>query len=179
VPVVTEGFNPETQIRFSLSPSEAGLLLHQLPDYPVELVRRLPVPGEAPGSAVVYNTEMPNKVLRVTPRDGVEFVFTVDYEKDGVGGQHPSLSSTEAPPGPLEVVVQVGDYQVLREILRSSIPALTGFSTLMDVAVQKVIHDAIRNSRGGQFGADATNHDAIRNSRGGQFGADATNDLPF
>jgi len=90
--------------------------------------------------------------------------YKIDYEKDGVGGQNPTLAGGAS--GPLEVVTQLGEHQVMMEIMRYSIPALTGWSMMLDAAMQRSLDEARGMGQGqGQGGY----------SGGGQ----GTSDLPF
>ena len=58
------------------------MILHQLPDHPIELTRR--VNSEYGMTSV--SEDVPDKVLRITPDlNGTVFHFAVDFEKDGVG----------------------------------------------------------------------------------------------
>jgi hypothetical protein len=147
------GVNRDSQLRFGLSPEEVGLILDQIPNHPVELARRVPPAGENGG--VAYgggsNDDMPDKVLRITPGPGGSVSFRIDYEKDGVGGQSPAYGEEHAS-GPLEVTAQLGEVQVVREIIRTSIPALVGWTTMLEVAMRKSIEDA--RSTGSDFGGN-------------------------
>ena len=130
------GFDREAQIRFGLSAEEVGFLLHQLPDNEVEFVRRLP--AETPGMTI---TDMPEKVLRITPGEGGQFTFKIDYEKDNVGSQ--SIGNSTEPLGPLEVVAQLGEYAVLRELMKASIPSLIGWDVQTNLSMQNAMNMAI------------------------------------
>jgi hypothetical protein len=154
------GVNRDSQLRFGLSPEEVGLILDQLPNHPVELARRVPPGGENGGGSIggVMSEDTPDKVLRITPGAGGSVSFRIDYEKDGVGGQSPAYGEDHAS-GPLEVTAQLGEVQVVREIIRSSIPALVGWTTMLEVAMRKSIDDA-RNSSpdfGGNNGGNGGN----------------------
>ena len=93
-------------------------------------------------------------MLRITPREAGCVSFTIDFELNGVGGQSPnappvvdgedSVSTPERPATttPLEVVVQLGEFQVMRELMRTSIPVLTGWSTMVDIAMQRTMDQA-------------------------------------
>ena len=97
------------------------------------------------------------KVLHVTPGQGGMISFKVDFEKDGVGGQHPgahspSTSSGDSVVGPLEVIVQTGEYQVIHSLIQSSLPHLVGWTTMMELAMQRSISDSLNNSGAGGGG---------------------------
>jgi hypothetical protein len=151
---------------FGVSAEEAGLILQQLPEHSVELLRKADRSNmSAPAgkissfssiSADVTPTGAPDKVLRITPAVGGTISFEVDFEKDGVS--HSSTFGGEGgfPPGisgPLAVTVQLGEFQVLRELLRSSIPKLLGWDIMTDVAIERMIDEAINNT-GSSYGTD-------------------------
>jgi hypothetical protein len=154
------GVNRDSQLRFGLSPEEVGLILDQLPNHPVELARRVPPGGENGHGSIggVMSEDTPDKVLRITPGAGGSVSFRIDYEKDGVGGQSPAYGEDHSS-GPLEVTAQLGEVQVVREIIRSSIPALVGWTTMLEVAMRKSIDDARNNSPdfGGNHGGNGGN----------------------
>jgi hypothetical protein len=75
-------------VRFALSAEEVGLLVNQLPHYKVEFSRLPPTGGDEYSGGVVSN-DMPEKVLTVEPGELGAINFTLDYVRDGVGGQSP------------------------------------------------------------------------------------------
>lgn len=131
------GLQRSSQLRFGLSPEEVGFMLHQLPENEVEFVRTTPTTNSTTDA-------LPEKVLKITPGEAGQFSFAVDFEKDGVGGQ--VVGTAEAALGPLEVVVQLGEYQVIRELMQTSIPILTGWSTQLNLAMSSSIQLAISES---------------------------------
>lgn len=139
------GFDREAQIRFGLSPEEVGFLLHQLPDNEVEFVRRLP--AEQPGTSAA---DMPEKILRITPGEGGQFAFKIDYEKDSVGGQ--IVGGTTEPLGPLEVVAQLGEYVVMRKLMEQSLPSLIGWDVQTNFAIQNAMNIALQAGATGSSG---------------------------
>lgn len=137
------GVNRDAQIRFGLSPEEVGLMLNQLPENEVNLTRRM---NQGYVSGGVVSSEMPDKTLRIIPAaEGGAVQFLIDYEKDGVGSQPPGDGGAS---GPLEVLAQLGEVEVMREIMRTSIPALTGWSALLEQTIQRSIDDAINEGNG-------------------------------
>lgn len=77
-------------IRFGLGAEEVGLLVNQLPHYKVEFSRvaqgtRNDSGEQSYGGAVV--SDMPEKVLTVEPGEHGAVNFTIDFVRDGVGGQ--------------------------------------------------------------------------------------------
>lgn len=140
-------------IRFGLSPEECGFVLDQLPkSQEVFFLRRIPSDKDGYGSGPPSN---PDKVLYITPGQGGMVSFKVDFELDGVGGQvSGGLNGQPDLIGPLEVVVQAGEFQVILSLIQSSLPYLTGWTTSMEVALQHEIAEAIqegtdRSYRGG------------------------------
>lgn len=136
----------DNHVRFGLSVEEMGLLLHQLPlQQAVSLVRK-PAPSEAMYDS---NTSTPHKVCTITPQDnqGGMVEWKVDYEIDGVGGQHISNNATMQLP--MAVMMQAGEVQVVLEILRHSLPVLAGWTFAQNIAMQKAMNEAVR---GGGYG---------------------------
>lgn len=136
----TGGINRDLQMRIGLSAEEVGFMLHQLPDNEVEFVRKLPPSVDQPGAVA---DDIPEKVVRITPGEGGQFAFSIDFEKNGQGGQ--VVAGEETPTGPLEVVAQLGEFQVIKEILQKSIPTLIGWDTQMNMAMQQSIQQAVAN----------------------------------
>lgn len=136
----------ERQIRFALSPEEVALIIDQLPTGEVELVRR---PNQ--DEAVSYqNTE---KVLRLVPKPGGIVLFQVGWEQDGV----PSVQQQQHQ-RPLEVNVQLGEFHVIKELMRTSIPTLVGWSTMVEMALQRNVQAATRGEYYG--GGNSNNHNS-------------------
>lgn len=136
----------DRSIRFALSPEEIGFVLDQLPKQNQVVLMRRPRPTEEPGAK-----EAPHKVLHVTPGQGGMVSFKVDFEIDGVGGQETSSPEIS---GPLEVVVQAGEFQVIMSLMQHSLPLLTGWSTMMEVALQNSLARTFQEAgRGGGPGA--------------------------
>jgi hypothetical protein len=73
-------------IRLALSAEEIGLLVNQLPHYKVEFSRVSSIRGDEPHSTT-GSPDSPEKVLTVEPGELGVINFTIDYVKDGVGGQ--------------------------------------------------------------------------------------------
>jgi hypothetical protein len=165
----TGGYDRESQIRFGLSAEEVGFILHQLPDNTVEFARRLP--AETPG----VTADLPEKLFTITPAEGGQFAFKIDFVKDGMGGQNPG-STTEAL-GPLEVVAQLGEYAVVREIFQKSIPSLIGWDVQLNFAMQNSINLALQ-------GAATNNGNSGSATNGGRYpksaaSSDDAANLPF
>ena len=135
----TGGVNRESQLRFGLSPEEVGFLLHQLPDNEVELCRKIGAyTTNTPGQIA---DDLPDKVMRITPKEGGQFLFLIDFEKDGVGGQSPDLNP---PLGPLEVTCQLGEWQVMQQLMQASIPALVGWDAQLKLGQQNMVDAAVQ-----------------------------------
>lgn len=128
-------------------------MLHQLPDHEVELARKIST-YDNPTTPGQIMDEMPDKVMTITPKEGGQFSLRVDFVKDGVGGQSPPATNTAAPPGagqpqgPLEVTVQLGEWEVMKCLMQSSIPMLVGWDAQVRIAVQNNIEEAIRSGGG-------------------------------
>ena len=146
-----------------------GLVVDQLPDNAVEFCRK---PGYYNSEAPLYvaapedtadekeaasedttvdkpvaspQEGMLEKVLRITPVEGGGVSIKVDFELDGVGG-----ATCDSSTGPMEVITQRGEFVTIRQLLLSSIPALTGWSTLMEVGLNYSFKnaDAMPTGRG-------------------------------
>jgi hypothetical protein len=128
-------------IRFALSPEECGLVLDQIPkNQPVVLLRRLPLSPEYD-----VGQELPDKVLHIVPGQGGMVSFKVDFELHGVGGQAAGGNQSPDVVGPLEVVCQAGEMQVMLSLIQTTLPHLVGWTTQLDVAIQSAVGYAIRN----------------------------------
>jgi hypothetical protein len=176
----------ESQLRFGLSAEEVGLMLDQLPANIVEFSRRPPTTTGYAGAtqqsefgaiaATNTNTaDMPDKVFRITPGEGGSVSFLIDHELNGVSVPPPSSTAsvsndyavvsasssttTTTTSGPLEVVVQLGEFAVIKELLRSSIPVLVGWNTMVEIAMQRSF-ESMQNGNtnypggGGGYGGD-------------------------
>lgn len=132
--VTTGGVDREKQIRFALSAEEVGLLLDQLPNREVEYVRKTP-------EDQVSDTNKALKVLRITPGSGGQFSFKVNFENDTEGDDVPS-SVADHSSKELEAVLELGEYMVVRQLMQESIPALTGWSVQLQLAMQAAVRNA-------------------------------------
>jgi hypothetical protein len=128
----------EQQVRFGLSPEEIGVMLHELPlNKPVEFVRSVGLTQQQQGYG-----DVSDKVFRVVPFEGGQYDFSIDHEKDGV---------SDGTSSPMTATVQLGEYQVLRELMSYSIPYLTGWATLVEIGL-KGQKDAADQGCGGGMG---------------------------
>jgi hypothetical protein len=93
---------------------------------------------------------MPEKILRITPGEGGQFAFKIDYEKDSVGGQ--IVGGATAPLGPLEVVAQLGEYVVMRKLMEQSLPSLIGWDVQTNFAIQNAMNIALQSGGSGPLG---------------------------
>jgi len=133
-----------------------GFLLHQLPDHEVEFSRKVSTYDNSSSSNISHTPgqlmdEMPDKVMKIQPKEGGQFSLQVDFVKDGVGGQtNPGgavgVGGVASPQGPLEVTAQLGEWEVIKCLMQSSIPALVGWDAQVRIAVQASIERAIQNS---------------------------------
>jgi hypothetical protein len=165
-----------------------GLLLDQLPANIVEFSRRPPMTSTSSGAygqqqpssefgtitaSTNNTTDVPDKVLRITPGEGGSVSFLVDHELNGVSVAPPqqpvssspdnvvysaTSSSTPKPTGPLVVVTQLGEFQVIRELLRSSIPVLVGWNTMVEIAMQRSLESMHSNNNNVYGGAGLGEH---------------------
>jgi hypothetical protein len=80
------------KIRLALSVEEIGLVINQLPHFPVEISRPMyagqddDTNSHFSGSGPVIG-DMPEKVFKATPGEGATITLSIDYVKDGIGGQ--------------------------------------------------------------------------------------------
>lgn len=128
------------------------MLLDQLKkDQKVEFLRRAYNHDNLGHSYPAATPETPDKVMYITPGQAGMALFKVDFEKDGVGGQEQVLKNGPMM-GPLEVVVQTGELQVMLSIIESSLPQLTGWTTSMDIAMQRAVNTIMAEAGGGGRG---------------------------
>lgn len=77
--------------------------------------------------------------------------FKVGFESadgsnsDMFGSHNHTGVSTHVDSTSMEVLVQLGEFQVMREIMRSSIPLLVGWKTMVEVAMQRNLEDVLRD----------------------------------
>lgn len=140
--------NRDSHIRFALSPEECGLLIAQLKkDQKVEFLRRSYAAENGGSGQMQMQTDPPDKVMYATPGQGGMTSFKVDFEKDGVGGQE-QINSRGPMMGPLEVVVQTGELQVMLAIIEKSVVELTGWTTLLDIAMKRHFNELLKDGSG-------------------------------
>lgn len=130
------------QAKFALSVEEIGLCLDQLPHHPVELFRKAYVSPEQQEAADVTGTaNLPEKVCRLIPGEAGMVTLSCDFELDGQGGQ-------QGPNGELhrkkEAILQLGEFMVVKEIMRDSILFLSGWSTQSQIAMDRVVENSAR-----------------------------------
>lgn len=132
------GFAWSEKTIFSLSVEEVGLLLSQLPLNGVELSHSMNYgvgsDDESSGGVMQQSGDLVEKVLTIQPGEGATLTFKIDYLKDGVGGQSPPQFDNVMPTTPLEVMIQAGEFEVLKSIFQTSIPYILGWNTTMDIA---------------------------------------------
>jgi len=147
------GFRWDDQITIALAVEEVGLLINQLPSYEVEICRDGPRPGTTEGTGNmqygmnsgaaqegggVQISDAPDKVLTARPGEGATVSFKIDFVRDGVGGQISPVDNNSHH-APLEVVVQAGEFEVLKRIMESSIPYLLGWTSMMDIGIASMM----------------------------------------
>eukprot|EP00550_Attheya_septentrionalis_P009154 CAMPEP_0198286752 /NCGR_PEP_ID=MMETSP1449-20131203/5731_1 /TAXON_ID=420275 /ORGANISM="Attheya septentrionalis, Strain CCMP2084" /LENGTH=276 /DNA_ID=CAMNT_0043984541 /DNA_START=142 /DNA_END=972 /DNA_ORIENTATION=+ len=140
------------KIRLALSVEEIGLVINQLPHFPVEISRPLyagqddDTNSHFSGSGPVIG-DMPEKVFKAIPGEGATITLSIDYVKDGIGGQYGEDGKT----APIEITVQVGEFEVMKSILKESIPFLTGFTALMKLSEEREIAQMGTSYNQGRF----------------------------
>ena len=128
----------------ALTVEEGGLLVNQLPMHEVEISRsgNSNQGGRGGGEYSLAPepeiSDAPDKVLTVTPGDGATVTFTLDFVRDGVGGQLSPLEDNSRH-APMEVVAQAGDFEVLKRLMEASIPQLLGWNNMMDIAIESMM----------------------------------------
>jgi hypothetical protein len=135
-------------LKFGLSPEEVGLIIDQLPEHQVEMARRPPPITSSGDFPSVTQPTSDQKVMTLTPRGGGVVAFKIH---DEAGGSEP-----------LEVLVQLGEFRVMLQLMKSSIPVLVGWETQVEVALEKAVDTAKRG------------RDALSSSN-----AASLNDIPF
>lgn len=145
IPVNQSGIQWQRGISFALKPEEMGLLINQIPIYPVSFTRTLvaDVGGGMNGMDggrydMVSDDDSVFKTLTVSPIEGAAISFQIDYVKNGIGGQVPPLNSTERnyECAPLDLNVQAGEWECLKLTAQKAIPLLTGWESLMEIAIK-------------------------------------------
>ena len=160
-------------VRFALSVEECGLILDQISkNKAVSLSRKIPSNSDYTSSVI---DNIPDKVLYMTPGQGGMASFKVDFERNGVGGQQagPGHKCPDVI-GPLEVIVQAGELQVILALIRDSIPLLSGWSTAVDISMQGAIRRALQ-----QGGSGAGSGDNGFFGGGPKFSSSDPSDTPF
>ena len=136
-----------------MSPDEVGFLISQTPDHEVEFSRSANSGFGGPAQQLENISEdVPDKVFRATPGVGGSVSFKLDYELNGIGGQPPTGEVGTVGVGPMEVTAQHGEVIVIKEILKDSIPLLTGWKTMMDVNTERMLSE-VMSGRGGASGS--------------------------
>lgn len=134
----------QEQLTMALTVEEVGLLVNQLPMHEVEISRsgNNNQGGRGGGEYSLAPepeiSDAPDKVLTVTPGDGATVTFTLDFVRDGVGGQLSPLEENSHH-APMEVVAQAGDFEVLKRLMETSIPQLLGWNNMMDIAIESMM----------------------------------------
>ncbi|GAX14410.1 hypothetical protein FisN_11Hh131 [Fistulifera solaris] len=125
---------PDKSLRFALAPQEAGLLIDQQRNETVEFSR------------TGFPPNVVDKVFRVSPHEAGAFQFLIDYENEGRGGQSPSDRPDLEGIAPLGIVLQRGEYVVLRELMRNSIPTIANWDYMLKMQVESAITEASKKS---------------------------------
>jgi len=91
----------------------------------------------------------------------------------GGGGGGGGMYETEGFRGPFEVRLMIGEYQVLRSILESSIPKLVGWTTMFDRNIEQAIAKSVQGGGNGNGGGSGSGGNY--NNRGGGGGGSNAN----
>ena len=150
----------QEQLAVALSVEEVGLLVNQLPSFPVEIARDGPRPGTEGTGNNEYGmqkqqgaeiSDAPDKVLSFTPGEGATVTVKIDFVKDGVGGQL-SAAEPNSSRAPMSVLCHAGEFEVIRTLLQSSIPHLIGWDTMVTVGVNDSLQKGGSGNDGGYGG---------------------------
>jgi hypothetical protein len=125
---------PDKSLRFALSPQETGLLIDQARNETVEFSR------------TGFPPNVVDKVFRVNPHDAGAVEFQIDYETEGRGGQNPTDRPDLEGIAPLGIVFQRGEYVVIRELMRNSIPSIANWDFMLRMQVEFTIAEASKKS---------------------------------
>ena len=87
-----------------------------------------------------------DKVFRVTKHEAGAVEFQIDYETEGLGGKSPTDRPDLEGIAPLGIVIQRGEYVVIRELMRNSIPTLTNWDFMLKIHVEASIAEASKKS---------------------------------
>lgn len=139
------GIQWNKQIGVALSPEELGLLVQQIPHHNVTFTRLLTAGDGMNGIRynMVSEEDSVVKTMTVTPSGGGAIHFEIDFKKNGIGGQVPPSGTNEPnfDSAPLDLIVEAGEWEVLMLTAKESIPSLTGWRTLMNIAM----NDSLNN----------------------------------
>jgi len=138
------GFLWDQQIYFGLSVEEIGLLISHVPHQPLKLSRNLGTDWNNDESgindrkydSVSANNEPGRKVLAVTPGE-----FAINFHIDYVDAPAETATEKGASFVPMEVDMQAGEWEVVKSILKESIPNLLGWNYMMDIATKNAVDD--------------------------------------
>ena len=135
-------------VHFRMTVEEIGFILSQVPNsYQVEICRKGYYDYDNDNNdnddedmdryKGIIQTDVPDKVLTITPQAGSSVLFKADMVLNGNGGQSSPPSSIQYP---LIVHVQAGEFEVMKELLRFSIPHLTGWNVMMNISTDAALH---------------------------------------
>lgn len=128
---------PDRALRFALSPQEAGLIIDQGQNETVEFSR------------AGFPPNVVDKVFRVTPQEAGAVEFQLDYETEGLGGQSPTDRPDLEGMAPLGIVFQRGEYVVIRELMRNTIPTIANWDFMLRMQVESAVAEASKKSFSG------------------------------
>ena len=133
---ISFNFSPRSSTRISwdichridLSPDEIGLLLSQLPNYPVEILREGTYDSDSTASSLQSSTDQVTKVFTAAPMSGARVCFKYNLDN--------TLPDSILP---LEVIVHAGEWEVMRSLMQESLPHLLGWHIMMDINLQNAV----------------------------------------
>mmetsp|Transcript_6880 Transcript_6880/g.10197 ORF Transcript_6880/g.10197 Transcript_6880/m.10197 type:complete len:295 (-) Transcript_6880:342-1226(-) len=136
-PYGNKTYNWKDQITLALTVEEVGLLIAKFPNEGmIEFSRQTAEDGV-------------DKVLTIMPteeeeeEESVEFV--VDFTQNGIGGQRPVSNGREDMVGPFQVTVTLGEIEVIKSILKTSLPHLIGWEKMMNISTEASITQTFGN----------------------------------
>ena len=150
--------------------NQCGLILSQLPATGVKLERGgngfLSFENEVP-EQIDYSNPSQKKIIEFQPSDGESVEISLRVVDAATGGL---VDSSGGRANDMSLVVQAGEFGVMSEILRSSIPELIGWtklnSMMMDFEVERAVKSNSGNNTGGNSGGNSGGYSGGYNSDG-------------
>jgi hypothetical protein len=124
----SSGFSFVDRQSIALSPEEIGLIISQLPDLGVQIAR------EGRDGSDAQSDKRPGKVLTVVP--SVDSSISFELASVDEFGNNKSM----------EMIMEAGEYEVIKSVWRAALPSLTGFDTILKMAVDASLRQALDKS---------------------------------